>query len=303
MSDWVSLLVFAATSFLVLLVFLLLNRDGLRATARARRLGGALSGQPSPGWAQRALARLPLVGRAVLAAHDLDQARRLRFARAGIYSPQAPAVFRAARWLLAGLGLGAGLAVALSLALAPPRALLACVVLPGVGLIVPGLWLDARAARWQASLRRGLPDAIDMLVLCLEGGVSLTAAFQHVTADLRLAHPDLGGELELVQQEMLLGHTAGEAIQKFGNRCGLEEVRSLAAVLVQNERFGVSVARALRIHADAMRQQRQQRAEEMAQKAAVKILFPTLLCIFPAIFIVVLGPAAYRILAIFSQMR
>jgi tight adherence protein C len=109
--------------------------------------------------------------------------------------------------------------------------------------------------------------------------------------------------MEIVQHEMLLGSTAGEALQKFGTRCGLEEVRTLAGVLLQNERYGVSVAKALRIHADAMRQQRQQRVEEQAQKAAVKILFPTLLCIFPAIFIVILGPAAYRIMSIFAQMR
>jgi tight adherence protein C len=140
-------------------------------------------------------------------------------------------------------------------------------------------------------------------VLCVEGGISLTAALQHVTLELHRAHPGLAGEMEVVQHEMLLGKTAGEAVQKFGERCDLEEVRTLASVLLQNERYGVSVARALRIHADGMRQQRRQRAEEQAQKAAVKILFPTLLCIFPAIFLVVLGPAAFRILAVFARMK
>ena len=142
---------------------------------------------------------------------------------------------------------------------------------------------------------------MDLLVLCLEGGTSLSAAFQHVLGELRLAHPELGGEMEIVQHEMLLGKTAGEAMQRFAQRCDLEEVRTLAGVLLQNERYGVSVSKALRIHADTMRQQRQQRVEEMAQKAAVKILFPTLLCIFPAIFIVVLGPAAYQIARLFSR--
>jgi tight adherence protein C len=174
-------------------------------------------------------------------------------------------------------------------------------VLMGGGWMVPGLWLDSRVKRWQGMLRRGLPDAIDMLVLCLEGGASLSAAFQQVLNELRLAHPELAGELDIVQQETLLGKTTGEAFQAFGRRCDLEEVRALASVLVQNERYGVSVAKTLRLHAETMRQQRQYRAEELAQKAAVKILFPMVLCIFPAVFIVVLGPAAFQIARMFNR--
>src|SRR5262249_660115 len=109
--------------------------------------------------------------------------------------------------------------------------------------------------------------------------------------------------MNIVQREMQLGLTAGEALKKFGERCNLEEVRSLSSVLLQSERFGASVVKALRVHADSFRLERQQRAEEMAQKAAVKILFPTLVCIFPAIFIVILGPAARQIAGIFSGMR
>ena len=105
--------------------------------------------------------------------------------------------------------------------------------------------------------------------------------------------------MDLVQREMMLGVSVGEGLEKLGIRSDLEEMRNLASVIVQSERFGTSVVKALRIHADTLRQQRQQRAEEMAQKAAVKILFPTLLCIFPAIFIVILGPAAFQIVADF----
>jgi tight adherence protein C len=109
--------------------------------------------------------------------------------------------------------------------------------------------------------------------------------------------------MNIVQREIQLGLSAGEAFKKLGDRCDLDEMRNLASVLLQSERFGASVVKALRIHADSCRLERQQRAEEMAQKAAVKILFPTLLCIFPAIFIVVLGPAAYQIANMFSQMK
>jgi tight adherence protein C len=148
-----------------------------------------------------------------------------------------------------------------------------------------------------------LPDALDMLVLCVEGGVSLPQAVQRVTTELHEAHPLLGTEMDIVQREMLLGLSVGEALRKFGQRADLEDVRTLASVLLQNERYGASVARALRIHADTLRQQRQQRAEEQAQKAAVTILFPTLVCIFPAIFIVILGPAAFQIMAVCSRMK
>jgi tight adherence protein C len=152
-------------------------------------------------------------------------------------------------------------------------------------------------------LRRGLPDALDMLVLCLEGGISLAAAQQRVTEELQAVHPELGGELAIIEREVLLGVSAGEAWQKLGERADLEEVRNLAAVLLQSEKYGSSVVKALRLFADTFRQQRQQRAEELAQKATVKILFPTLLCIFPAIFVVILGPAALHIMAVFSRMR
>jgi len=153
------------------------------------------------------------------------------------------------------------------------------------------------------TLRRGLPDALDMIVLCVEGGVSLTSALQRVTAELQTAHPTLGLEMNVAQREMMLGLSPGEAFQKLAHRTGLDEARSLSNVLLQAERYGAGLVKALRIHADTLRHQRQQKAEEMAQKAAVKILFPTLLCIFPAIFIVILGPAAFKIAEIFSKMN
>jgi tight adherence protein C len=170
-------------------------------------------------------------------------------------------------------------------------------------MIAPSLWLDHRKRKRQASLRRALPDALDLLVLCLEGGGTLPAAIQRVAEDLEAAHPLLAAEWGIIQKEMRMGLSAGDAVRRFGERCDLEDVRELAAVLLQSERFGAGVAKALRMHADSFRAELQQRAEETAQKASVKILFPTLLCIFPAIFIVLLGPAAYQIAAMLSRTR
>jgi tight adherence protein C len=140
-----------------------------------------------------------------------------------------------------------------------------------------------------------------MLVLSLEGGITFSAGLQHLTDNLQTAHSELAVEMTIVQREMQLGLSAGDAIRKFGDRCGLTDVRDLAIVLVQSERYGASLSKALRAHADNARLDRQQQAEETAQKAAVKVLFPTLLFIFPAIFIVVLGPAAFQMAKLFSR--
>jgi tight adherence protein C len=172
-----------------------------------------------------------------------------------------------------------------------------------LGVLVPSFWLDYYKKQRQATLRRALPDALDMIVLCLEGGISLTAAIQRVTDELQAAHPALAIEMGIVQREMQLGLSAGDALRKFADRYQLTDVQNLASVILQSEQFGASVVKALRVHADTSRQERQQYAEEMAQKATVKILFPTLLCIFPAIFIVILGPAAFQVAAMLAQMR
>ncbi len=140
-------------------------------------------------------------------------------------------------------------------------------------------------------------------MLCVEGGGSLTSAIQRVTEDLASTHPLLAAEMTIVQREMQMGLSAGDSFKRFAERCGLDEVKELASVLLQSERFGAGVAKALRVHADTCRQDRQHRAEEMAQKASVKILFPTLLCIFPAVFIVLLGPAAYQMANVLSKTR
>jgi tight adherence protein C len=135
----------------------------------------------------------------------------------------------------------------------------------------------------------------------LEGGISLVAAIQRVAEELQSVHPELGAEINLLQREIQLGLSPGEALKKLAQRCGLEEVRDLASTILQSEQYGASVAKMFRTYADSYRIERQQRAEEMAQKAAVKILFPTLLFIFPAIFIVLLGPAAFQMAKIFAR--
>jgi len=136
---------------------------------------------------------------------------------------------------------------------------------------------------------------LDIVAVCLEGGLSLSAALARVGRELAHVHPMLANELSIVDREVQMGRTVGDAMRRFADRFDLEELRSLASVIAQTERYGASVAKAFVVYSETMRQRRAQHAEELAQTATVKILFPTLLLIFPAIFVVLLGPAAIQI--------
>jgi tight adherence protein C len=171
-----------------------------------------------------------------------------------------------------------------------------------LGTIVPSFWLDSLLRRRQATLRRALPDALDVIIICLEGGLGLAAAFARVSSELRTVHPLLAAEMIIVQREIQMGRSTGEALKQLALRFDLEELRSIAAVVLQAERFGSSVVMSLRVHADSLRERRLLQAEEMAQKASVKILLPTLFCIFPVLFVVLLGPAAFDLYELMSHM-
>lgn len=295
--------VFAAIYFVGLIVFLRAYGERRRAINRLRAMADDnAASADSAGIGATMQTTLPKLGVLLFPDKDKGQAalkQKLLFA--GLYSPNARGVF-----------LGVKMALMFSLPwfavvpyvmgdLTPTSALVIGMTAMTAGMVLPGFWLDLQVRKRQQSLRQALPDALDMLVLCLEGGVSMSSAFQRVTSEVQAVHPLLGHEMNIMQREILLGLTSGEAWKKMGERCGLDDVRDLACVLLQSERFGASVVKALRTYADSWRMERQQRAEETAQKAAVKILFPTLLCIFPAIFIVLLGPAAFQLATLFSK--
>jgi tight adherence protein C len=302
--DWRSIFtlffLFLGVCGLLACLSIIFQSDRWQGLARLRKLAPSEKGtERSVGVWGRIRDGLSLAG--TFMTPDKDQTRlrlEARLIQAGLYSPGAMRLFLGVKLLLTTVvPVVFALVLFLFGALPLPLALVVGLGTAAAGLIAPGLWLDQR------NFRQALPDALDLLVLCLEGGISLAGAVQRVTEDLEMAHPLLAAELNIVQRSMQMGASAGEAIKIFADRCGLEEVRDLASVLLQSERFGAGASKALRTHADGCRQERQQRAEEMAQKAAVKILFPTLLCIFPAIFIVLLGPAAYQMMELFSKTR
>jgi tight adherence protein C len=298
------LFAFLAVSSGVLLAFTLLGGRRPRLDARLDELAGRASTIPdASSVAQFAKTTLPKVGTALVPSDDEERTLlKTRLIHAGLYSRQAMPIFLGVKLLLmtgpALIGLAAGVLGLMSLTFA----VLVGGCLGILGMIGPSFWLDWKKRKRQSTFRRALPDALDVLVVCLEGGLSLPGSLKRVAGELRTAHPSLASELNIVQREIQLGRTAGDSLQQMGLRSDLEEVRSLASVITQSEKFGASLVKSLRVHADTLRQKRQQRAEEMAQKAGTKILFPTLLFIFPAIFVVILGPAAFQIYEVLSNM-
>jgi tight adherence protein C len=296
---------FFLCSSLVLLAFTLLSGRRSRLDARlhelARRGGMLPDADPLVEFAQSAL---PKMGASLLPKDEAERTGlQTRLIHAGLYGRQSILVFLGIKLLLmispALIGLLAGM-----FGLVPIfHGLTIGAILGVLGMIGPSFWLDHRKAKRQTAFRRSLPDALDVLVICLEGGLSLSGALRRVAAELKTAHPLLAAELQIAQREMQLGRPVGDTLREFANRSDLDEMRSLAAVVTQAERFGASLAKALRVHATALREQRLQRAEEMAQKAAIKILFPTLLFIFPGIFLVILGPGAIQIMEMFNQIN
>ncbi len=163
------------------------------------------------------------------------------------------------------------------------------------GILLPEGWLVMKVHRRQHRLRLALPDALDLLVICVEAGLGLDQAILRVSQELRLAHAELSGELQLVNLEMRVGRSRIEALRELAVRTGVEDINALVATLVQTDRFGTSVAQSLRVHSDDLRTKRRQRAEEMAAKTTVKMVPPLVFFIFPALMVVILGPAVISV--------
>jgi tight adherence protein C len=158
--------------------------------------------------------------------------------------------------------------------------------------------VDRLIGRRQKVIENGLPDALDLMVVCLEAGSSLDQAMLKVSEELGLAYPALADEFRMIITETRAGKPRLEAFRNFSTRTGVDDVRALVAMLVQTDRFGTSVAHSLRVHAETMRTKRRQRAEEAAAKTGVKMVFPLVFCIFPAIWVVTIGPAAIKFITV-----
>lgn len=184
------------------------------------------------------------------------------------------------------------LAIAVATGLVRQSPIFIIIACLGLGFLVPDFWLGKLISKRQASIRRGLPDVLDMLVVCVEAGLSLDQATARTSTELAHSQPAMSDELGVVALEQRAGTPRGDAWKHLADRTGLDAIRNLVSMLIQSEQFGTSIGKTLRVHADTLRTKRVQEIEEKAAKLSVKLLFPLVLFIFPCLFIVILGPAA-----------
>lgn len=222
-----------------------------------------------------------------------------RLATAGYRSRAAAVIFKVAQAVLA-TALGGVVVLVLGWSSSTDWAVAAFSV--AVGYLLPGLYVDRRIAQRRREIRNGLPDVLDLLIVCLEAGSSLDQSIVKASEELAIAYPVLAEELRVLIAEIRAGKPRIDAFRSLAQRTKVDDVRALAAMLAQADKFGTSVGQALRTLASDMRTRRRQGAEELANKVGVRLVFPLVLCLFPAFFVVVLGPAAVRIMRAFADV-
>ncbi len=220
---------------------------------------------------------------------------RLKLLNAGFRQENSVAVFFGVKLILMLLGLVIAFPiVALKLGMTR-NAITITAVAGGIGFYLPGMVVDSRKKKRSESIFLGLPDALDLMVVCVEAGLGLDSAMRRVTTELSMSCPVLCEEFAISNFQLQMGRPRKDVLRDLGLRTGVDDMRSLAAVIIQAEKFGSSIGAALRVQSDAMRLRRRQYAEECAAKTAVKIMIPLILFIFPGVFVVLVGPAGIQI--------
>lgn len=248
--------------------------------------------------------RLQPISEYVLPAAEKERSKmQLQLVHGGFRSPGALTVFYAVKTALA---IALPVAVLLTAPLIPnattQQILFAAVVLAGIGVFLPNMFLHNAVEKRKKRLRNGFPDALDLLVVCVESGLGLSSAIARVAEELAVSHGELADELALVNSEMRAGIERTTALRNLAERTGLEDIRGLVTLLSQSMRFGTSIADTLRVYAEEFRDKRTQLAEEQAAKVGTKLIFPLVLCLFPAFFVVAIGPAILKVLVAVSRI-
>jgi tight adherence protein C len=289
----------------------LLYKPQSAATERLKRLGGRPTSAASipvsleengPGaeLAER-IASSPLNR---LVPPSAAEARKVQkqLMQAGFRSASAPGVYRAIQ-LVTMAGLPALVALVCALVARPLGGALFWILAAFIlGFFLPRYALGRMVRSRQQLVRWGLADALDLMVISIEAGLGLNAAMMKVSSELKEVHPDISEEFELANLEIRVGRERDEALRNLAERTGVDDLRSLVAMLIQTDRFGTSITKAIRAFSDSLRTKRRQRAEQAAQKAAVKLLFPLACFLFPTLFIAILGPAALQLMDTLGKM-
>ncbi len=230
-------------------------------------------------------------------------AMRLKFLRADVRRLNAQAIFWGSKILLAIVlpVVFLSLRIASLKTVTPAFTMAICVLLALIGFYLPDGWLERRIRRRKEVIRKGLPDALDLLVVCVEAGMGLDAAMNRVAEEIGLTNKPLSDELKLFGLELRAGKQRQDAMRNMAARIDLEDINSLVTLLIQTDKFGTSLAQTLRVYSDTFRTKRFIKAEEIAAKLPVKLMFPMILFIFPALFVAILGPSVVRLLHFLSS--
>ena len=284
-----TILIFATVALGLFGAGLMLLGPGKPAAQRLRLMLGAAP--PAPKETPKLSAKIEdaLAPAAKLLPPSVQEANRTKLwlMQAGFREPRHQRLYFGIRAVLVIVPLA--LVLLTGLARMSPLLLIAA---PALGLVLPRFILKRRVKARARRIRLSLPDGLDLLVICVEAGLGLDQAIQRVATELKPLHPDLCSELELMELELKAGVPRSEALRNLSQRSDVEDLRALAAVLIQTDRFGTSVAQALRVHSQALRTERRQRVEEEAAKLSIKMLPVLALFVFPAVMVVVMGPAA-----------
>jgi len=219
----------------------------------------------------------------------------MRLVQAGYRRENSPVVFKSLQLLIGGFGLVLGGIVGLIMNGVSTDLMIKVVVCAGLGYYLPEFGLMWQLSKRKLSIFLGLPDALDLMVVCVEAGLGLDQAMRKVSEELVKSHPNVAEEFNIANHQLQLGRPRSQVLQALGSRNGVDDLQQLASILIQADKFGSSVGQALRVQSETMRTQRMQIAEEKAAKTAVKMLFPLVIFIFPGIFVVLVGPAAISI--------
>jgi tight adherence protein C len=270
--------------------------DGVRARA-VRRLAEKAA-RPAPALYSYALIWHELVNRigSVLPSSPKDLPRlKRRLICAGYRHPDAPRYFHGIRAVSTVVFGALGVVVAGNTAGAIDNLLLALGAGIALGYMAPGQYLSMVIGRRRHAIARGLPNALDLMVVCVESGLGIDQTTLQVARELQGAHPEIADEFTVMNLELRAGKRRADALHNLADRCGVEDLKKLVAVLIQTDKFGTSIAQSLRGHADYLRVLARQRAEERASKLAVKLVFPIFFCVLPSLFVVTVGPVMTRL--------
>ncbi len=301
-------LLFLVVVFFAVFGFAFLMMRYLMPTPSQQRLqqlvadSGATPSKPGPDWIAR-IARLtsPLAKLSIPDQGWEKSVLRIRFMNAGLRGESAPMIYFGVKTLLAiAAPLLLWLALLLSASTLSTNAmLLYLLAASALGFYLPNLILGRMVRARQLEIFENFPDALDLMTVCIEAGLAIDAAIARVADEMATSAPAVSEELHLVTLELRAGNSKEKALRNLAMRTGVEEVETLVSMLIQAERFGTSIADSLRVHSENLRTKRRQRAEETAAKISLKLLFPLIFCIFPALMLVLLGPAmiqVYRVL-------